>query len=66
MVKGVYMGGIDAATSRVQADGAAPSQFKWFAGYAGWGPGQLQTGEGLGLNKRCGRAAGPTLLLTRH
>ena len=44
VVKGVYMGGIDAAKSRVQAGGADSGQFKWFAGYAGWGPGQLQTG----------------------
>ncbi|GAX79744.1 hypothetical protein CEUSTIGMA_g7185.t1 [Chlamydomonas eustigma] len=43
VVKGVYMGGIEGARSKVVAGEATADDFRWYAGYAGWGPGQLQS-----------------------
>ncbi|KAG2482630.1 hypothetical protein HYH03_018438 [Edaphochlamys debaryana] len=41
VVKGVYMGGLDAAAQAIDVGSAQPKDFKWFSAYAGWAPGQL-------------------------
>ncbi|KXZ56964.1 hypothetical protein GPECTOR_1g870 [Gonium pectorale] len=41
VVKGVYLGGMDAARSAVDAGRVQAKDFRWFSAYAGWAPGQL-------------------------
>uniref|UniRef100_A0A7S0S201 YqgE/AlgH family protein n=1 Tax=Chlamydomonas leiostraca TaxID=1034604 RepID=A0A7S0S201_9CHLO len=43
VVKGVHLGGVDAARELVAAGKADPLEFKWYVKYAGWGPGQLES-----------------------
>ncbi|KAF5842473.1 hypothetical protein DUNSADRAFT_7083 [Dunaliella salina] len=42
IVKGVYLGGIEAAAKMVARKEADVKDFKWYARYAGWGPKQLE------------------------
>lgn len=42
VMKGLYAGGIEAARVRVASGSASPSDFRFYAKYAGWGPGQLE------------------------
>ncbi|BDA50133.1 probable UPF0301 protein BDI_1431 [Coccomyxa sp. Obi] len=42
IIRGIYMGGFDAAKAAVNQKGMPPTDFKWFTRYSGWGPGQLQ------------------------
>ncbi|GLC38654.1 hypothetical protein PLESTM_000758300 [Pleodorina starrii] len=41
VVKGVYVGAMEAARDAVDAGFAQAEDFRWFTAYAGWGPGQL-------------------------
>jgi putative transcriptional regulator len=40
---GLYLGGMDCAKQMVTDGKAKPEEFKFFARYAGWGPGQLES-----------------------
>jgi len=40
---GLYLGGMDCAKQMVTDGQAKPEEFKFFARYAGWGPGQLES-----------------------
>ncbi|KAH7280087.1 hypothetical protein KP509_37G051900 [Ceratopteris richardii] len=42
IIPGVYMGGLKAMKESVQRGESKPEQYRWFARYAGWGPGQLE------------------------
>lgn len=44
VVPGIYFGGdFDALRESIESDKLQPEDVKFIAGYAGWGPGQLQT-----------------------
>eukprot|EP00955_Chlamydomonas_euryale_P048394 353950-Chlamydomonas_euryale.AAC.7 len=42
VVKGVHLGGIEAARNKVATGEAPADDFRWFARYSGWGAGQLE------------------------
>jgi putative AlgH/UPF0301 family transcriptional regulator len=42
VVDGIYAGGIESCTDLVLQGKADPSEFRLLAGYAGWGPMQLE------------------------
>jgi hypothetical protein len=52
VLPGVYLGGYDSAADLVAGGGAAPSDFKFFARYCGWAPGQLEVGAAPGRRGR--------------
>jgi putative transcriptional regulator len=43
VLPGMYLGGYDSACALVEEQGAKPDEFKFFARYCGWAPGQLES-----------------------
>lgn len=43
VVKGLYLGGVEAARAAIATGRAQPADFRWSKGYAGWAAGQLQS-----------------------
>lgn len=61
VVKGIWMWGLDAARQGLAEGRFRPQDFRWFAKYAGWGPGQLARECQMGV--WFAAAASPSVIL---
>ena len=63
IIDGVYAGGLPDALEKVKGNEIDGESLRFFSGYSGWGPGQLQNEVNLGVWYV---AAGSTDLITSH